>query len=116
MKVLGMFLLSFLLQSCNQPFSIARHDLDSDRPSKKADPAPSSGSYQRFLPVNGNPQYALDTVTGQLCKTYPILSTNKADDLKALSLPFCRDLWMASNMPTMPVDNSGQAQQQGKDK
>lgn len=113
MKILGMFLLTFLLQSCNQPFSIPKRENANEHPAKKVDVAASGGNYQRFLPVNGNPMFALDTVTGQLCKTYPTLGGAKtAEDLKTLTLPFCRDLWMASNVPTTADDSSGQAQQQ----
>lgn len=100
MKVLGMFLLAFMLQSCNQPFSIPKRDpaAEKDHPSKKVEAA-AAGSYQRFLPVNGNAMLALDTVTGQLCRTYPMtIGAAKADDAKLLGAPFCRDLWMASNV------------------
>jgi hypothetical protein len=99
MKVLGMFVLAMMLQSCNQPFSIPRHDPSSEKDrAKKADA--TSGNYQRFLPVNGNPMLALDTVTGQLCRTYPMtIGAAKPEDAKLLAAPFCRDLWMASNIP-----------------
>lgn len=111
MKILGMFLLTFLLQSCNQPFSIPKRDPVSEKQSKKVEPAVAGGNYQRFLPVSGNPMFALDTVTGQLCKTYPTLTTTKVEDLKVLSVPFCRDLWMASNVPATPEEQPGQGQQ-----
>ncbi len=99
MKVLGTFLLALMLQSCNQPLTIPKHDPSSEKDhSKKADAAPAG--YQRFLPVNGNPMLALDTVTGQLCRTYPMtIGAAKADDARLLAAPFCRDLWMASNVP-----------------
>jgi hypothetical protein len=55
-------------------------------------------AFQRFVLVNrtsergddarGLGAYALDTVTGQLCRTYPL------EDPKAQLLPLCRDLWM----------------------
>jgi hypothetical protein len=109
MKVLGLFLLTFLLQSCNQPFSIPKRDPVNERPAKKTEQVPG-GNYQRFLPVSGNPMFALDTVTGQLCKTYPTLGVVKPDDVKTLALPFCRDLWMASNVPS-GEEASGQGQQ-----
>lgn len=107
MKVLGTLLLTLILQSCNQPLTIPKRDPlnEKDHPSKKADA--TSGSYQRFLPVNGNPMLALDTVTGQLCRTYPMtIGPAKADDARLLAAPFCRDLWMASNVPE---DSSGGA-------
>jgi len=62
-------------------------------------------AFQRFVLVNrtsergddarGLGAYALDTVTGQLCRTYPL------DDPKAKLLPLCRDLWMNTTKDTL---------------
>jgi hypothetical protein len=109
MKALGAFLLTFVLQSCNQPFSIPKHDssLEKEHNGRKVEVA-EAGSSQRFLPVNGNPMLALDTVTGQLCRTYPV-GTAKPEEIKLMNTPFCRDLWIASNVPTTDSSTAEQA-------
>jgi hypothetical protein len=112
MKALGAFLLLAILQSCNQPFSIPKHDssLEEQHNGQKVEVA-GGGNYQRFLPVNGNPMLALDTVTGQLCRTYPTVGTIKPEDVKLLNAPFCRDLWMASNIPVRDAANTSNTDQ-----
>jgi hypothetical protein len=112
MKALGAFLLMTMLQSCNQPFSIPKHDSSLEpQPNGQKVQLAGAGNYQRFLPVNGNPMLALDTVTGQLCRTYPTVGTIKPEDVKLLNAPFCRDLWAASNIPVSDVTNTSSTDQ-----
>jgi hypothetical protein len=63
--------------------------------------------YQRFVPVPRQPEnltgipwsgaFALDTMTGQLCRTYPMA------DSKWEALPLCHDLWMNKANPNDPL-------------
>lgn len=56
-------------------FILTRHDAVQSRPVQAASPTVVQSqpvAYQRFLPISPQlPQYALDTHTGQMCKTYP---------------------------------------------
>lgn len=94
MKILGLFLLATMLQSCNRPIPIPLQD-SSGNAAKKGDV--DTGLFQRFLPVAGTPSLALDSVTGQLCRTAANLGGSKGEDSRYESMPFCHDLWMATN-------------------
>jgi hypothetical protein len=92
MKAITVILAAILLQQtgCDQPAT-------APKPATPAAPAtPDRTNYQRFVPIppetglTGVPwsgDVALDTMTGQLCKTHE-------KDIKGLEIPLCNHLYL----------------------
>lgn len=112
MKVIGLFLLSMVLQSCNQPLTIPKQTAVAEKTSKNAGAGVGSAEFQRFAPVPSNPLLALDTATGQLCRTNPSPEGARGEDAKWVNVPFCRDIWMQTNAAMALQESTDSAQKQ----